>query len=142
LIFIFSIYQCSYGNTTAVDLEAKRKLGEVIRTARDSMSQRSFAKELSVSYTTIQLWEKGESLPDIINLINIADRAGYTIEDLLNYLGLKSQPKSSDVNQIVKQIRVMPMSEIGLVLKAIADRIKMDAISESSVDKIKPEVIR
>jgi DNA-binding XRE family transcriptional regulator len=123
-----------------VDLEARRKLGEVIKTARESMSQRSFAKELSVSYTTIQLWEKGESLPDIMNLINIADRAGYTIEDLLNYLGLKSQPKNSDVNQIVKQIRVMPMSEIGIVLKAIADRVKMDSTSESSVDNVKPEV--
>ncbi|WP_373695815.1 helix-turn-helix transcriptional regulator [Brunnivagina elsteri] len=108
--------------------------------ARDSMSQRSFAKELGVSYTTVQLWEKGESIPDIMNLANIADRTGYTIEGLLNYLGVKSQPHNSEIQQIVKQIRVMPMSEIGIVLKAIADRVKTDSTSESSVDKVKPEV--
>jgi len=123
-----------------VDLEARKKLGVVIKMARDSMSQRSFAKELGVSYTTVQLWEKGESIPDIMNLANIADRTGYTIEGLLNYLGVKSQPHNSEIEQIVKQIRVMPMSEIGIILKAIADRVKMDSISESSVDKVKPEV--
>ena len=123
-----------------MDLEARKKLGVVIKMARDSMSQRSFAKELGVSYTTVQLWEKGESIPDIMNLANIADRTGYTIEGLLNYLGVKSQPHNSEIEQIVKQIRVMPMSEIGIILKAIADRVKMDSISESSVDKVKPEV--
>lgn len=107
-----------------MDLEAKKKLADVIKTARgDSMSQRTFAKLLGVSYTTVQLWEKGESIPDIANLANIADRAGYTIEELLNYIGVKPQPNPSDVNQILKQIRVMPLSEVAQVVQAIASRL-------------------
>jgi transcriptional regulator with XRE-family HTH domain len=119
-----------------MDLEARKKLADVIKTARgDSMSQRAFAKLLGVSYTTVQLWEKGESIPDIANLANIADRAGYTIEELLNYIGVKPQPNASDVNQILKQIRVMPLSEVAQVVQAIASRLA--STSESLEDEVK-----
>ncbi len=40
------------------------------------MSQRAFGKLLGVSATAVQLWEKGESIPDTQNLANIAARAG------------------------------------------------------------------
>lgn len=106
-----------------MDSEARKKLGEVVKTARDSMSQRSFAKLLGVSYTTVQLWEKGESIPDVVNLVNIADRAGYTMEELLNYIGVKPQPQSSDVNQIVKQIKVMPLSQVAIIAEVAVKRI-------------------
>jgi transcriptional regulator with XRE-family HTH domain len=106
-----------------VDLEARKKLGEVVKTARDSMSQRAFAKLLGVSYTTVQLWEKGESIPDVLNLANIADRAGYTIEELLNYLGIKPQSNSSDLNEIVKQIKVMPLSDVAVIGRVVMDRL-------------------
>ncbi|MBW4511166.1 MAG: helix-turn-helix domain-containing protein [Scytonematopsis contorta HA4267-MV1] len=105
-----------------MNLEARKKLGEVVKIARNSMSQRAFAKLLGVSYTTVQLWEKGESIPDVVNLSNIADRAGYTMEELLNYLGVKHQPQSSDVNQIVKQIQVMPLSQVAIIAKAAVER--------------------
>lgn len=59
---------------------------------------------------------------DIENLANIADRAGYTIEELLNYLGVKPQSETSDVNQIIKQIKVMPLSEVAVIAKATAER--------------------
>ncbi len=106
-----------------MDLEARKKLGEVVKTARDSMSQRAFAKLLGVSYTTVQLWEKGESIPDVLNLANIADRAGYTIEELLNYLGIKPQSNSSDLNEIVKQIKVMPLSDVAVIGRVVMDRL-------------------
>jgi transcriptional regulator with XRE-family HTH domain len=105
-----------------VNPEARKKLGEIAKKARASMSQRSFATLLGVSYTTVQAWEKGESVPDIENLANIADRAGYTIEELLNYLGVKPQSETSDVNQIIKQIKVMPLSEVAVIAKATAER--------------------
>jgi transcriptional regulator with XRE-family HTH domain len=118
-----------------VDLEARKKLIEVVKLARGSMSQRGFGKLLGVSATAVQLWEKGESIPDTQNMAQIAARAGYTMEELLNYLGVKPQAEFSDVNQIVKQIKVMPLSQVATIGKAVMDRLATAA--ETSPDEIK-----
>ncbi len=118
-----------------MDLEARKKLIEVVKLARGSMSQRGFGKLLGVSATAVQLWEKGESIPDTQNLANIAARAGYTMEELLNYLGVKPVPQSSDVNQIVKYIKSMPLSEVAIIGRAVMDRLATAA--ETSADEAK-----
>lgn len=118
-----------------MDLEARKKLIEVVKLARGSMSQRGFGKLLGVSATAVQLWEKGESIPDTQNLANIASRAGYTMEELLNYLGVKPVPQSSDVNQIVKHIKSMPLSEVAIIGRAVMDRLATAA--ETSGDEAK-----
>ena len=117
--------------TTAVDLEAKKKLIEVVKTARGSMSQRAFAKLLGVSATAVQLWEKGDNIPDIGNLVKIAAKAGYTMEELLNYLDAKPLlPETSDLNEIIKQIKSMPLSEVATIAQAAVARLA--AAAESS----------
>ena len=118
-----------------MDLEARKKLIEVVKLARGSMSQRGFGKLLGVSATAVQLWEKGESIPDTQNLANIAAKAGYTMEELLNYLGVKPVPQSSDVNQIVKYIKSMPLSEVAIIGRAVMDRLATAA--ETSADEAK-----
>jgi len=118
-----------------VDLEARKKLIEIVKMARGSMSQRGFGKLLGVSATAVQLWEKGESIPDTQNLANIAARAGYTMEELLNYLGVKPVTESSDVNQIVKLIKVMPLSQVAIIARATAERFA--AVAESLGDEVK-----
>jgi transcriptional regulator with XRE-family HTH domain len=118
-----------------VDLEARKKLIEVVKMARASMSQRAFGKLLGVSATAVQLWEKGESIPDTQNLANIAARAGYTMEELLNYLGVKPLPQSSDVNQIVKHIKSMPLNEVAIIGRAVMDRLA--AAAEASGNEAK-----
>ena len=118
-----------------MDLEARKKLIEIVKLARGSMSQRGFGKLLGVSATAVQLWEKGESIPDTQNLANIAARAGYTMEELLNYLGVKPVPQSSDVNQIVKYIKSMPLSEVAIIGRAVMDRLATAA--ETSADDAK-----
>lgn len=85
---------------------------------------------MGVSPTAVQFWEKGESIPDTRNLAQIAQRAGYTMEELLNYLGLKQTSEVSDVNQIVKQIKVMPLSEVAIIAQAAAAGFA--AVAESS----------
>ena len=62
-----------------MNIESREKLIEIIKQARGSLSQRSFAKILGVSATAVQLWEKGVNVPDAENLAQIAPRAGYTI---------------------------------------------------------------
>ncbi|BAY61916.1 helix-turn-helix transcriptional regulator [Tolypothrix sp. FACHB-123] len=118
-----------------MDLEARKKLIEVVKMARGSMSQRAFGKLLGVSATAVQLWEKGESIPDTQNLANIAARAGYTMEELLNYLGVKPVSESSDVNQIVKYIKSMPLSEVAIIGRVVMDRLA--AAAEAAVDEVK-----
>lgn len=116
--------------TTAVDIEAKKKVIEVVKMARGSMSQRAFAKLLGVSATAVQLWEKGDNIPDIGNLVKIAAKAGYTMEELLNYLDAKPLPQTSDLNEIIKQIKSMPLSEVATIAQAAVARLA--AAAESS----------
>lgn len=116
--------------TTAVDLEAKKKVIEVVKMARGSMSQRAFAKLLGVSATAVQLWEKGDNIPDIGNLAKIAAKAGYTMEELLNYIGAKPLQEPSDLNDIIKQIKSMPLSEVATIAQAAVARLA--AAAESS----------
>ncbi len=122
-----------------MDLEARKKLIDVVKTARGSISQRAFGKLLGVSPTAVQLWEKGESIPDTRNLAQIAERAGYTMEELLNYLGLKQTSQTSDVNQIVKQIKVMPLSEVAIIAQAAVARFA--AAAESGGNEAKASKI-
>lgn len=118
-----------------MDSEARKKLIEIVKIARGSISQRAFGKLLGVSPTAVQLWEKGESIPDTRNLAQIAERAGYTMEELLHYLGLKQTSETSDVNQIIKQIKVMPLSEVAKVVEAAAARFA--AVAESTGNEAK-----
>jgi len=117
-------------NTTAVNLEARKKLIEVVKMARGSMSQRGFGKLLGVSATAVQLWEKGETVPDTENLAQIAARAGYTVEELLSYLDDKPLPEPSEVNLILKHIQSMPLSQVAIIGRAVVDRLA--AAAESS----------
>lgn len=114
-----------------MNLEARKKLIEVVKMARGSMSQRAFGKLLGVSATAVQLWEKGETVPDTENLAQIAARAGYTIEELLKYLDAKPLPDPSDVNQILKHINSMPLSQVAIIVKAAADRLATAAESSA-----------
>lgn len=118
-----------------MDSEAKKKLLEVIKIARGTMSQRGFGKLLGVSATAVQLWEKGETIPDVGNLSQIAARAGYTMEELLNYLGHKPISQTSDVNQIVKYIKSMPLNEVAIIGRVAMDRLA--AAAELTKDEAK-----
>jgi transcriptional regulator with XRE-family HTH domain len=113
-----------------VDIEAKKKVIEVVKMARGSMSQRAFAKLLGVSATAVQLWEKGDNIPDIGNLAKIAAKAGYTMEEVLNYIGAKPLQEPSDLNDIIKQIKSMPLSEVATIAQAAVARLA--AAAESS----------
>lgn len=103
--------------------EGKKKLSEIARAARGSMSQRAFAKFLGVSFTTVQAWERGDSMPDIQNLAKIAERADYSMEELFGDLGMKPASKPSELGVILRQINKMPLSEVAKVVEAGAARL-------------------
>ena len=111
-------------------IKGREKLIEIIKLARGSMSQRAFGKLLGVSATAVQLWEKGETIPDTENLVQIAKRAGYTLEELLSCLGGKPVAEPSDIAQILRQIKFMPLNQVAMIIQAAAERV-----AESSRDK-------
>ncbi|MEG4271851.1 MULTISPECIES: helix-turn-helix transcriptional regulator [unclassified Microcoleus] len=113
-----------------VNAEAKKKLIEIVKLARGSMSQRAFGKLLGVSATAVQLWEKGQSIPDTENLAQIAVRAGFTMEELLAHLEGKPMREPVDTNDLLKKIQCMPISELAVIGRAVMDRLA--AVAESS----------
>jgi transcriptional regulator with XRE-family HTH domain len=118
-----------------VNAEGKEKLIEIVKRARGPMSQRAFGKMLGVSATAVQLWEKGQTIPDTENLAQIAARAGFTMEELLYYLEGKPLPELVDLSIMLKQIQCMPISDLAVLVRAGLERIT--AVAESCDDKAK-----
>lgn len=113
-----------------VNAEGKEKLIEVVKRARGSLSQRAFGKLLGVSATAVQLWEKGQTIPDTENLAQIAVRAGFSMEELLCYLEGKPLPEPSELSDMLKKIQCMPISDVTAIVRAGLERIA--AVAESS----------
>ena len=114
--------------------EGRENLVEIIKKSRGSMSQRAFAKLLGVSTTAVQLWEKGDSVPDTENLAKIAAIAGYKVDELVSCLMDKPvlyEIVTEPLAQILKQIKVMPLTEVAMIACAAADRLA-EAVDSSS----------
>lgn len=107
-----------------MNLEARERLIQIIKKARGKTSQRAFGKLLGVSATAVQLWEKGETVPDTENLIQIAERAGYSLQELLAYL--EGKPLGEPVNQLdvtLRWLETASSSELAVLLHAVGDRL-------------------
>ncbi|MEG4229446.1 helix-turn-helix transcriptional regulator [Microcoleus sp. N9_B2] len=84
-----------------MNIENREKLSEIIRKARGTMSQRAFGQLLGVSATAVQLWERGDTVPDTDNLAKLAARSGYTLEEFLRLLDGKPVSEAPEINDIV-----------------------------------------
>lgn len=94
----------------------------MVKMARGDKSQRAFARELGVSATAVQHWERGDVVPETENLAKIGVRAGFTLEELLTYLDGEGHQSPRQLDQVLKQIQLMPLEQVAVVSKAIADR--------------------
>ncbi|WP_041623493.1 helix-turn-helix domain-containing protein [Oscillatoria nigro-viridis] len=112
-----------------MNAEAKKKLIEIVKLARGSMSQRAFGKLLGVSATAVQLWEKGQSIPDTENLAQISVRAGFTLEELLAHLEGKPMREPVDTNDLLKKIQCMPLSDLAVIVRAGMERLADAAVA-------------
>lgn len=110
-----------------MNIQNRQKLSEIIKTARGTMSQRAFGKLLGVSATAVQLWERGDTVPDTENLGKLAARAGYTLEEFLSILDGNPVSQPPEINDIVKKIQFLPLSQVALIAKAVADRFAASA---------------
>ncbi|MCU0542478.1 MAG: helix-turn-helix domain-containing protein [Oscillatoriaceae cyanobacterium Prado104] len=113
-----------------MDAEARKKLGEVVKLARGSMSLSAFGRMLGVSAASVLYWEKGQVLPDTKNLAQIATRAGFTMEELMAHLEGKPVQEPINTNELLKKIQCMPISELAVIGRAVMERLA--AAAESS----------
>lgn len=100
----------------------QERLIQVVKMARGNKSQRAFARELGVSATAVQHWERGDVIPETENLAKIGVRAGFTLEELLNYLDGEEHQSPRQLDQVLRHIQLMPLEQVAVVSRAIADR--------------------
>lgn len=74
-----------------MNVAQQQKLIELLLKMRGELSHREFANtsKIGVSYSTLRSWEKGDSLPTFTNLEFIAAYNGWSIFQLLDYLGIQ-----------------------------------------------------
>ena len=98
------------------DEDLKITIGKNIAEYRKitGLSQIEFAEKLNYSDKAISKWERGESLPDVIVLKQIADFFGITLNDLAGYNQKKGKFMPSLKKLLQNKILVMLLS-VGLV---------------------------
>ncbi|MEG4069663.1 helix-turn-helix transcriptional regulator [Microcoleus sp. Pol11C2] len=106
-----------------VNAEAKKKLSEFVKLARGSINLTAFGKLLGVSPASVLYWEKGQVLPDTKNLTQIAIRAGFTMEELMAHLEDKPVQEAVDINDLLKKIQCIPISELAVIGRVVMDRL-------------------
>jgi len=96
----------------------KQRIGSNIAACRrrSNLTQAELAEKLNYSDKAVSKWERGESIPDVITLVQLAEQFGVSVNDLL--LGIQSEkvpPKAhkqtgSRVNRKVLQMLHLPLS--------------------------------
>jgi transcriptional regulator with XRE-family HTH domain len=105
-----------------VDIDARDKLGSLVREARGSRSLRVFGDLFGVSATTVQGWERGEYLPGTVHLMKLATMSGFSFEELMSYVkGKHSQP--GQVQRMLDAIELMSLEKVAVVAKAAVNRL-------------------
>lgn len=66
-------------------MDNQKPINPILKLRKESgYTQRGLAQLLNVSQSAVSLWEKGETLPDIMTANKLAAIFGVTIEDLIN----------------------------------------------------------
>ena len=68
-----------------VDENVKYRIGSNIAAyrKRDGLTQATLAEKLNYSDKAVSKWERGESIPDVLTLMQLADLFGTTVNDLV-----------------------------------------------------------
>ena len=96
----------------------RKMLGKNIGThrKRQGLTQASLAEKLNYSDKAVSKWERGESVPDVLILMQLAELFGVTVDDLLK-----------DPNQLPEQTGAV----VGRMEKAVEKHLKRKADKRS-----------
>ncbi|NKB18435.1 MAG: helix-turn-helix transcriptional regulator [Pseudanabaena sp. CRU_2_10] len=86
-----------------------------------SGSRNAFARELGVSNATLINWERGNTTPDRESLIRVANKTGYTINELLGMIDPSVEPPS--VERILRELELLPREDIARVIRKATDML-------------------
>jgi transcriptional regulator with XRE-family HTH domain len=100
---------------------AQKKLSSFLKSTRGKQSQRIYAKQIGVSATAVQDWERCIKAPDVENLKRIAASGGLTLQELWDYLNGKTA-EPDPVEEITKKIQTMPLAHVAKIAQATAAR--------------------
>ena len=105
-------------------------LGERIVSLRQQrgISQADLAKGLDVSRQAVSKWEKGQSSPDTVKLIQLAEFLDVEVEYLAT--GIKPEPKSVVLNVVETVERV----EEKVVVKEVVRHIPRKPVKKNPMD--------
>ena len=73
---------------------------------RAGMTQAGLAEKLNYSDKAVSMWERGESVPDVVTMMAIAEQLGTTVNDLMvdpNALPKDSGPVEKTVERVVQR---------------------------------------
>ena len=106
------------------------RVSNIVKLARGDMSQRAFGIELGVSATAVQHWENGVSIPETKHLSSIATRAGYTLQQVIDFIEGGDLPEADVIVMMTRQIKKLSLKQIALIDRAVSDRLS--AIAENT----------
>jgi len=87
------------------DEKLKRQLGANIAAyrKRSGLTQVGLADKLNYSDKAVSKWERGESMPDVLTLVQLADHFGVTVNDLLVDPNALPEEPGGKVQQVMEK---------------------------------------
>ena len=109
---------------------AATNIGDTLARLRKDrgMTQKELAGKLNVSDKTVSKWEKGQSSPDTVKLIQLAELLDVEVEYLAT--GIKPEPKSVVLNVVETVERV----EEKVVVKEVIRHVKRKPVKKNPID--------
>ena len=89
-----------------VDENVKYRIGSNIAAyrKREGLTQVSLAEKLNYSDKAVSKWERGESIPDVLTLMQLADLFGITVNDLVCDPNALPEHSGSKLEQAMTQV--------------------------------------
>lgn len=102
-----------------MNLAAREKLAHLVKERSEKAGgQRAYARKLGITALTVAGWLRCASTPSLENFILIAEDAGFTVEELVTYLGLTQSPNQVEADQVLKQMRMLGRDDLAQIVEA------------------------
>ena len=88
------------------DEKLKTQIGRNIATHRkhSGLTQAGLAEKLNYSDKAVSKWERGESVPDVLTLIQLAEQFGITVNDLVSDPDVLPEGDRGDLEKAMSQV--------------------------------------
>ena len=111
----------------------KYRIGSNIATYRKQagLTQAELAERINFSDKAVSKWERGESIPDVITLIQLAEQFDITLDELVGDPGLlkKATAPLGDVVRNIRKISVQKLSSILVWFMALLVYVVLSSVN-------------